>query len=66
MQIKLTLDVNDVNTVLEGLARVQENAGRVQNEVRTQASVQFEAQQKAAEQAAKEGAAKNETGPAQD
>ncbi len=64
MQIKLTLDVNDVNTLLEGLARVQENAGRVQNEVRAQASVQFEAQQKAAEQAAKEAAAKNEGDPA--
>lgn len=56
MSIKLELEIPDVNTILEGLVRVQENAGRVQHIVRAQASEQVEAQQKAAQAAAEDQA----------
>jgi hypothetical protein len=59
MSIQLNVDVADVNTILEGLGRIQENAAQVANRVRAQASAQFNAQleaesaaQKAAEDAA--------------
>lgn len=60
MSIQLTVEVSDVNTILEGLGRIQDNAAQVANRVRAQASEQFNAQleaesaaQKAAEEAAK-------------
>jgi hypothetical protein len=52
MSIQLNLDVQDVNTVIEGLMRVQDNAIRMQNLVRQQATEQLNAQQKAAADAA--------------
>lgn len=54
MLVTVTLGVPEFNTILEGLARVQENAAYVQNAVRTQVSAQL---QSAQEQAAKEAAA---------
>lgn len=51
MSIQLNVEVHEVNTIIEGLIRVQDNAARIQNEVRVQASVQLELQQKAAEEA---------------
>jgi hypothetical protein len=60
MSIQITVDVADVNTILEGLGRINENSARVANIVRAQANEQFNAQleaesaaQKAAEEAAK-------------
>lgn len=53
MSIQLNLEVPDVNTVLEGLARVADNSARVQDIVRQQAGAQLAEQQKAAEEAAK-------------
>lgn len=55
MSIQLSVDVADVNTILEGLGRVNENAARVANIVRAQASEQFNAQLEA-ERAAQEAA----------
>lgn len=49
MSIQLKLEVNEINTVLEGLSRVIENAGRVQQTVREQANEQLKAQQQAAQ-----------------
>lgn len=54
MLVTVTLGVPEFNTILEGLARVQENAAYVQNAVRTQVSAQL---QSAQEEAAKEAAA---------
>lgn len=43
MPVQVTLEVPDVNTLLEGLARVQENAARLQHAVREQVSAQLQA-----------------------
>lgn len=43
MTVQVSLEVPDVNAILEGLARVQENAARVQQLVRTQVSQQLQA-----------------------
>lgn len=42
MKVTLTLDLNDVNTALEGLQRVQDNAARVAFQVRDQATIQVQ------------------------
>lgn len=42
--INLELSVDDVNTVLEGLGRVQANAARIAQTIRNAAQAQFEAQ----------------------
>lgn len=62
MPIQLNLEVSDINTVLEGLARVADNAGRIQQVVREQANAQLAAQQQAAQAAAQ--AAPNDPGAA--
>ncbi len=49
MSINLSLETQDVNTVIEGLIRVQDNAARIQSIVRTQAVDQLNAQQAAAQ-----------------
>jgi hypothetical protein len=49
MTIQLNVEIPDVNTILEGLQRVGENAQRVASIVREQGTAQFEALQ-AAEQ----------------
>ena len=49
MSINLSLETQDVNTVIEGLIRVQDNAARIQSLVRTQAVDQLNAQQAAAQ-----------------
>ena len=54
MSIQLTVEVADVNTILEGLGRINENSARVADIVRGQASAQFNAQleaERAAQQA---------------
>lgn len=51
MSIQLNLEVQDVNTVIEGLLRVQDNAIRMQNLVRQQATEQLAAQKSAADAA---------------
>ena len=55
MSIQLTVEVQDVNTILEGLQRIGDNAHRVASIVREQGTDQFEAMQAAA-QAAHEAA----------
>lgn len=45
MTIQLNVEIPDVNTILEGLQRVGENAQRVAAIVREQGSAQFEAMQ---------------------
>jgi hypothetical protein len=57
MSINITLEVNDVNTVLEGLGRIQENSARVAELVRAQATEQFNAQQAAAKAAVEDAPA---------
>lgn len=57
MSIQINVEIPDVNTILEGLQRVGENATRVANIVREQGTAQFEAMQ-AAEQA-RQAAANN-------
>lgn len=61
MSVNLSLELPDVNTVLEGLARVQENSNRVAAVVRDQANAQLQAQQEA--DAAAEKAANPEPAP---
>lgn len=53
LSITINLEVNDVNTVLEGLGRVQDNSARIAYVVREQANAQLQAQQAAAEAAQK-------------
>jgi hypothetical protein len=43
MTVQVTLEVHEINTVLEGLARVQDNAARIQQAVRIQVSEQLQA-----------------------
>jgi hypothetical protein len=43
MTVQVVLEVHEVNTVLEGLARVQDNAARIQNLVRNQVGQQLQA-----------------------
>lgn len=51
MSIQLTVEVHDVNLILEGLGRISENAARVANIVREQANEQFNAQLQAESEA---------------
>jgi len=64
MLVSVTLGVPEINVILEGLSRVQENAAYVQNAVRMQVSSQL---QSSAEQAAQEaGKASEPETPATD
>lgn len=47
MTIQLNVEIPDVNSILEGLQRIQDNAARVANIVREQGSAQFKAMQEA-------------------
>lgn len=59
MQVTLKLEIPDINTVIEGLQRVQDNAARVANVVRDQGNAELarmQAEAEAAEEAAKKAA----------
>jgi hypothetical protein len=57
MTVQVVLEVHEVNTVLEGLARVQDNAARIQNLVRNQVGQQLQAAAEPVVQAAEQKAA---------
>lgn len=57
MLVTVTLGVPEINVILEGLSRVQENAAYIQNAVRMQVSAQL---QSAAEQSAQEASKASE------
>lgn len=62
MQINLNLEISDINTVIEGLQRVQDNAARVSNVIRDQGNAELaklQAEAAAAEEAAKKAAESN-------